>query len=268
MNAARRIYADTRYGQVHVRHLASNGATEHAPLLCLHPAPSSGLYFKTVMPLLNEGRLVIAPDYPGYGGSDELPDPVSIEDYAGAMQDALDSMAIPQPVDVLGFHTGCLVACEMALASPERVRHLVLCDVPFFTADQQDSLREKMTQAMPVSPELDSLQEPWQFNVTGRIDSVPLQRAFELFAEHLRAGSRDYFGFDAAFRFDCQTRFGRLHTKTTCLATQSALHGPTKLAADLIPNASFVDVPEVTTAVFEAGAGAIVSRITSALDST
>ena len=266
MSTVRKVYADTRLGQVHTRCLAPEGAASNAPLLCLHPAPSSGLYFKTVMPLLNRGRQVLAPDYPGYGSSDALPEPVSIADYASALLDVLDDMHIAEPVDILGFHTGCLVAVEMALASADRVRRLVLCDIPFFNAEQQDSLREEMTRPMPVGPELDCLQGAWQFNVAGRLDAVPLPRAFELFAEHLRAGSHDYFGFDAAFRYDCDTRFRSLRTETICLATQSALYGPTQLAAGLIPNARSIEAPEVTTAVFEAGADAIAKRIVAALD--
>jgi pimeloyl-ACP methyl ester carboxylesterase len=266
MSKVRKLYADTLLGQVHLRLLEAENTAVHAPLLCLHPAPSSGLYFKSVMPLLNNGRQVIAPDYPGYGGSDELPDPVSIADYASALLDALDDAGIGAPVDILGFHTGCLVAAEIALASANRVRRLVLCDIPYFTTEQQDNLRDKMTQAMPISTELECLQAPWQFNVAGRVDDVPLARAFELFAEHLRAGGHDYFGFDAAFRYDAVTRFADLHADTVCLATQSALHTPTMLAAEKIPGSRFVDVPEVTTAVFEAGAEAISQRVIQELD--
>lgn len=261
----RKLYADTSYGQVHARIAEAKSPTGAPPLVCLHPAPSSGLYFATVMPMLSRDRDVIAPDYPGYGGSDALSEPVAIAGYARAILEFLNNANVREPVDILGFHTGCLVAVEMAHAAPDRVRRLVLCDIPYFTAAQQDSFREKMTQPMPVSAELDSLAAPWAFNVGGRINDVPLQRAFELFAEHLRAGSRDFFGFAAAFSYDCEARFSSLHADVTCLATQSGLHAPTETAASIIPNASYVDVPEVTTAVFEAGAEAIAKRIIGAL---
>ena len=261
-----RHYADTSYGQVHIRCYKPDDKDQNPPLICLHPAPSSGLYFTTAMPMLGTGRHVTAPDYPGYGGSDPQPQPLSIADYAAAIIEALGFLSVNRSVDLLGFHTGCLVASEIAHSAPNWVRKVVLCDVPYFLSEQQESLREKMTQPMPVTGELASLAKPWDFDVAGRLADVPLDRAFELFTEHLRAGTRDWHAFDAAFRYDCEGRFGSLQADVTCLATQSGLHGPTGAAAAAIPGATFVDVPEVTTAVFEAGAEAISERILSVLD--
>lgn len=265
MSGIEKSYGATSYGQVHARELAPEGREIGAPLVCLHPAPSSGLYFTTVMPLLNADRRVIAPDYPGYGGSDALDEPPVIADYATAMFEFLDDIGINGRVDILGFHTGCLVGNEMALAAPERVRRLVLCDVPYFSAEQQEKLRAQMTQPMPVNAELDCLAGPWKFNIESRVGAVPMDRAFELFAEHLRAGRNDNFGFAAAFSYDCEARFPALEADVVLLATQSALHAPTVAASKVIRGATFTDVPEVTTAVFEAGADAIAKRILEAL---
>jgi pimeloyl-ACP methyl ester carboxylesterase len=261
----RKSYGSTTYGQVHVRSIDAEGTETSVPLICLHPAPSSGLYFTTVMPLLNAGRQVLAPDYPGYGGSDALAEPPAISGYASAMLELLDAMRIDGPVDVLGFHTGCLVGTEMALKNPPRVRRLVLCDVPYFETEQRTSLGKKMAQPMAITAELDSIASPWAFNIASRVDAVPLPRAFELFAEHLRTGRNDYFGFSAAFAYDCESRFAELDADVVLLATQSGLHEPTVQARDAISNARFIDVPEVTTAVFEQGAPAIAKRIDEAL---
>jgi len=266
VSGIRKLYGNTAFGQIHARSLAAAGAETSAPLICLHPAPSSGLYFTSVMPLLNQGRRVVAPDYPGYGGSDTLPSPPSVTDYSCAMLEFLSDIGISEPVDILGFHTGCLVGTEMALIEATRIRRLVLCDVPYFEAEQRQTLHKKMAQPMPISSELESISAPWSFNIDSRIDTVPMPRAFELFAEHLRAGSNDYFGFAAAFSYDCEARFAELNADVVLLATQSGLHAPTIAVADKISNATFIDVPEVTTAVFEQGAPAIAKRINSALD--
>jgi pimeloyl-ACP methyl ester carboxylesterase len=262
-------YGQWSRGQVHARCIDSAGATNGPALVCLHPAPSSGLYFTTAMPLLNAGRQVIAPDYPGYGGSDRLDhqsdDHPTIADYANAMLEFLSSIDIEVPVDILGFHTGCLVAAEMALIAPTRVRRLVLCDVPYFDAEQRKNLHKKMAQPLNLSGELESLSGPWNFNITSRIDSVPIPRAVELLAEHLRAGNNDHLGFAAAFSYDCDARFAELNGDITLLATQSGLHEPTVQASHLIKNSNYVDVPEVTTAVFETGAKAISLRVDEVL---
>jgi hypothetical protein len=38
------------------------------------------------------------------------------------------------PVNLTGFHTGCLVATELSLIAPDRITQLVLIDVPAFDA--------------------------------------------------------------------------------------------------------------------------------------
>lgn len=259
----RKTYADTPYGQVHVRTVAAaNGETKPA-LVCLHPVPSSGLYFTTAMPMLNDGRRVIAPDYPGYGGSDELTDDASIAAYAKA---TLQAVAADEPIDILGFHTGCLVAVEMALRAPTSIRRLVLCDIPYFTGETQQQLAGKMSTPMPIGSELESIAGPWKFNIESRIAAVPLPRAIELFAEHMRVGANDARGFVAAFAYDCAANFAKLQADTIVLATQSGLHAPTVEAAAQISGASFVDVAEVSSAVFESGSTAICARINAALD--
>ena len=106
----RRDYADSRLGQIHRRIKPATGSG--TPLVCLHPAPFSGIYFETIMPLLDIPGGIIAPDYPGFGGSDRIDGLPSIENFAAAMHDAIDDQT--GPVDLLGFHTGCLVAVEMA----------------------------------------------------------------------------------------------------------------------------------------------------------
>ena len=265
MNTSRR-YADTAFGQVHVRCHYPAGDDNRPPLVCLHPAPSSGLYFKTVQPLLARNRLVLSPDYPGYGGSDSQEKPLTIAEYAAAMFEAIKFLDCDDNVDLLGFHTGCLVAAEIAYSSPALVRRIAMCDVPYFSKSEQAALRDKMTQPLAVSADLESLRKAWDFNVASRIDDVPLPRALELFAEHIRVGAHDWFAFDAAFSYDCESRFAALDADVVCLATQSGLHGPTVSAAQAIPGARLVDVPEVTTAVFESGAENISKRIHEALD--
>jgi pimeloyl-ACP methyl ester carboxylesterase len=265
MTSIQKLYGKSSLGQVHARVIEADGEEQHPPLLCLHPAPSSGLYFLTALPMLNGGRRVIAPDYPGYGGSDSLPKPPSIDDYAGSMLEFLKSIDISGPVDILGFHTGCLVGTEMTLQDPAAVRRLVLCDVPYFSADARQSLYDKMAVPTPISAELDSMKSAWMFNVESRVEDVPLPRTIELLAEQLRSVERDHFGFAAAFTYPSEERLASITVDTTILATQSGLHGPSNAAAALVPGVTLIDVTEVTTAVFEAGAEAICQRINAAL---
>lgn len=260
-----KMYIDTDAGPVHVR-IAPAAHEVATPLICLHPAPSSGLYFESVLPLLNASRTVFAPDYPGYGGSYALQEAPTIADYANSILQVIDGLKLDGPVDILGFHTGCLVAVELGLIAPGRIRKTVLCDVPYFTKDVRPSLREKVAQPLKVTPELNSIESAWKFNVSNRIQDVPIERALALLAEQLRSGTHDYFAFDAAFSYPCEERFAKSQAEAVVIATQSGLLEPSRAGARAIRNATLVEAPEINGAVFEASAKQIVSRILTALD--
>lgn len=269
MNAVRRQYVDTPAGQLHVRTLDARdrGAP---PLLCLHPAPYSGLYFTTTMPRLNARRDVLAPDYPGYGGSTALDVTPTIADFATAMLTGVEAIEADEPVDVLGFHTGCLVAVEMALTAPERCGRLVLCDVPYFDESRQAALRDRVGQPLALSDEFGSLEPAWQADVLSRVEPAGLDRSIELFAERLRAVPRDHEAFLAAFSYPCAQRFAALDAsvaaRLTIIATKSGLADATREAAAAVPAATFVDADDIDGAVFEAGAARIARHVLAALD--
>ena len=137
----RKGYSDGPYGQLHWRMLTPSGDLRGPDLYCLHPAPFSGLAFTTIMPFLAQGRRVIAPDFPGHGGSDAYVEQPTIERYAQAMLALINALSGAGAVDVLGFHSGSLVAAELAASTPARVRKLVLIDVPYFDAATRRELR-------------------------------------------------------------------------------------------------------------------------------
>lgn len=264
MSNIEKTYIDTDAGAVHVR-IAPAAHSVATPLVCLHPAPSSGLYFESILPLLSASRTVYAPDYPGYGSSYPLQRAPSISDYAQSMLQTIDGLDIDGPVDLFGFHTGCLVALELGLIAPARIQKTVLCDVPYFTKEVRPSLREKVAQPLKVTAELKSIAPAWQFNVSGRIQDVPLERALALLAEQLRSGTHDYFAFDAAFSYPCEEKFAKSQADTVVIATQSGLLEPSRAGARAIQGARLVEAPEIKSAVFEASAKQIVPRILSAL---
>lgn len=262
----RKAYLDTDSGQIHVRSLAADGPDAQPPLVCLHPAPYGGGYFETAMPLLAAGRRVIAPDYPGYGNSYRLEEPPSIGDYAQAVIDSVLADETAERVDLLGFHSGCLVAAEIAVRAPQRIRHLVLIDAPYFDRDTQRKFYDQVAAPMALSRDLDCLAKAWDFNVSSREDIVPLDRALDMFVDNLSSGTRDYFCFHAAFTYDCAGRFAQIAVPCTFVATQSPLEAATRAAAAAVPHASLIDEPSIRTSVFEQGAATIAAHIRRVLD--
>ena len=86
----RKGYTDGPFGQIHWRMMDAVAEATMPDLYCLHPSPFSGLAYTNVMPMLAQNRRVIAPDYPGYGGSDPFKAHPSIAEYAEAMLAVMD----------------------------------------------------------------------------------------------------------------------------------------------------------------------------------
>ncbi len=117
----RRGYAEGPFGQVHYRDTGSG-----MPLVLCHQAPQTSRQFSNIYePLHRRGIRAIGIDTPGFGESDPVPFVPTIEDWAGAVPAVLDHLGLTQ-ADVLGHHTGAMVATEVALQFPSRVRRLIV----------------------------------------------------------------------------------------------------------------------------------------------
>ncbi len=117
----RRGYAEGPYGQVHFRDTGRG-----MPLVLCHQAPQTSRQFTNVYePLHRRGIRAIGVDTPGFGESDPTPFVPTVEDWAAASPAVLDHLGIAR-ADVLGHHTGGMVATEVALQFPHRVRRLII----------------------------------------------------------------------------------------------------------------------------------------------
>ncbi len=117
----RRGYADGPFGQVHYRDTGSGRA-----LVLIHQAPQSSKQFTNLYePLHEQGIRAIGVDLPGFGESDPMTFVPTIEDWAAVVPAVLDHLGIVE-ADIAGHHTGAMVATEVALQFPDRVRRVVL----------------------------------------------------------------------------------------------------------------------------------------------
>jgi|SaaInlStandDraft_1057018.scaffolds.fasta_scaffold81773_1 pimeloyl-ACP methyl ester carboxylesterase len=250
-------YMGDEGAQIHYREIAPQLKTYNRPLLCLPPAPHSGSFFESVMPKLNQDRGVVAIDYPGYGGSDRGK-AISIQAYAKALNSLMEAIG---PVDLLGFHTGSLVAAEIVKLHTEQVGRVVMVDVPFFKEETRQSYISNLPQ--DVAPE--SVQESFEKSVINRSVAISKTRAFELWVEGLRSGAFKQDAFRAAFAYDAQAEFSRINNKISIIATQSDLLESSREAAKSIPQASLVEYPDISAPVFEAQTEVIAEAILAAL---
>jgi len=117
----KKAYVTTRYGRILYREMGQG-----SPLLLLHATPRSSLAYLNVLPLLAVRHRVIAADTLGFGGSDPLPELVSIEKLAESMVDLVAELGAV-PTAVFGLHTGNKIGTALAAGWPKYVSKFILC---------------------------------------------------------------------------------------------------------------------------------------------
>ena len=91
------------------------------PVVLLHESPRSSAAFIPMIEALAERFTVIAPDTPGYGGSDPLDlHRPQIADYADALEEVVDALGLER-LALFGRHTGAAIAIEFANRYPAQV---------------------------------------------------------------------------------------------------------------------------------------------------
>ncbi|MBF9067497.1 alpha/beta fold hydrolase [Streptacidiphilus fuscans] len=113
--------------------LTVNGATVHyrsegqgPGLLLVHGTGATGeTNYGHLLDEFTDRHTVILPDYAGSGATTDDGGPLTLEQLADQVLGAADEVT-DEPVDVVGFSLGALVAVMAAARRPERVRRLVL----------------------------------------------------------------------------------------------------------------------------------------------
>ena len=197
---AGRRFIDGTFGQLHLRmHAPTIQRTR--PLACLHMSPKSGRIFARFCQAMATDRLVLAHDYPGYGESDPPPatPPASIADYAHSLWDVLDALDAGS-VDLLGYHTGALVAAEAARQQPQRIVGIVMVGAPVFTPPELAAVGQYFA-PIPLDREGTRFATMWARVVEHAGPGASLEMLAESFAENLRAGEAYEWGHRAAFSY-------------------------------------------------------------------
>jgi pimeloyl-ACP methyl ester carboxylesterase len=260
--AERRFYVDGPWGQIHVREAAPPADTvRHPPLVLLHQTPLSGRVYATVMPALAVGRRVYALDTPGYGESDPPPSPVAIEDYAGALAAILGHVGTP--VDLLGYHTGVLLATELALTRPDDVRRVVLVSVPLFDEATRAAYEPKRD---VLSEDGSHLTEMWASSMKARAPGQTLEQIARIVAEKQRAGSRSWWAGPAIFGYDTASKLAELEHPTLVVRTGDSLRDNTTAAEALLPDGTLVDREQWVYGFWDADPEGVASTVLPFLD--
>lgn len=271
MPAPRRQFVDTDYGQMHLR-LAKPDVATKTPLICLHMSPQSGGAFARFMEKASAERLIVAPDYHGFGESDLPPEnpPVRIEDYARTIWQALDSLKI-DCVDLLGHHTGSKVAADMARQKPERVESIVMVSASSMSPEEFSNLKKaKSFDAIPLDEAGTRLMKLWAGIRQFCSPDLPLETLYEFVLDALRPGDAYQWANRAAFLYNARftSVLKDLPHPITVFNPNDDLYAVTPNIMPYLKNGTLIDKPNWEHGLFDMKTEETVKAILQALDET
>ncbi|MDO8280868.1 MAG: alpha/beta fold hydrolase [Burkholderiaceae bacterium] len=224
-------YADTPAGQIHYRVLEEGADSNAAPLLLLHPAPRSSLYFKRVLPLLR-GMRAIAPDLPGFGGSYPLPAGATMNTLAGGIVDCLDALGV-EKAHVFGIHSGNKVGAALAAGWPERVRSFMFAGMTHSIIPDAARRNEAVRAYVAAKPALDPQEDP-EFFRDMQLDRLQCEAAYAAL-------------YEANYAFDLQNALQRVQAPSLvielCVPPEEHLGRQATPICAMMRNATAVSFP-------------------------
>jgi pimeloyl-ACP methyl ester carboxylesterase len=238
---AKKAYTDGRFGQIHY---CSCGAG--LPLVLLHQSPTNMIQFDKVWSLLAaKGLQVIGIDLPGFGGSVGPENVPAIADYAHIVPAVLDALGIAK-ADLLGHHTGAIVATEVVLQHPERINRIILNGPLPLTDDERAFFKQHLAVEKEWAPREDGshLSEQWQF----RIAAQPGWTDLDAIHRHVVAGAaawpNAWYAHDAVMAYDHGAAM--LKISHPCLVfsnTGDSIHQIAERAKELRPDFDWAEMP-------------------------
>lgn len=208
-----RHFISLGFGQVHYRR-AGRGPV----IVLLHQSPSSSEELVPMMRALAGDFTVIAPDNPGFGLSDPLPqDWPEMEDFAAALVQFFDALGLKTPC-VYGFHTGAMIAAALAHRFPDRVAAAIMDGYVILSQQEKEDKLAHYFEP-PFVPKADGTHMAWAWSrfrdqsifypwykrekaARMTYDVSPPEKVQNYVMGFLRAGERGMRGYRAAFTFD------------------------------------------------------------------
>jgi pimeloyl-ACP methyl ester carboxylesterase len=235
-----KAYTEGRFGQVHYCACGDGPA-----LVLMHQSPTSMIQFEKVWSLLAEkGFRVIGIDLPGFGGSDGPEDVPVIADYAHIVPVVLDALGIAK-ADILGHHTGAIVATEVALQFPERINRIILNGPLPLTDDERTFFKQHLAQEKEWGPREDGshLSEQWQF----RIAAQPGWTDLDAIHRHVVAGAaawpNAWYAHDAVMAYDHGAAMKKItHPCLVFSNTGDSIHQIAERSKELRPDFDWAEI--------------------------
>ena len=241
----RRRYADLSQGQLHYRETG-----EGRPLLLFHQTASSSTMFERCAPhLAAAGFHVLAPDTPGFGLSDPLPQKPTMRAYAAVMAELMEHLGLDTAC-AAGFHTGAHIALELAAQQPDRIEKAVLVGVlPMKDDADRESWRKQIVK--PWTPDWDCrFLEPNVALLQSYMDRSDHEGMWLELTQRLLAGGDYWHAYDAVVDHDAVGAAASLKVPALYVnPTGDMLIEPTKWLHERTPGAAYAEMPGGSDAV-------------------
>jgi pimeloyl-ACP methyl ester carboxylesterase len=256
MVAVKRAYGEGPFGQVHYRIAWPEGEASAPPLLCLHQSPKTGRDFEALMSQLGRERVVLAPDTPGYGQSDAPGEPPAIVDYVANIVSFMERLRDegvlpPGAVDVMGYHTGGVIAAALAANHPALVRRLVFVSLAGFAPE----VRAERLSHMHVfaTPREDNGNIAALLAIGETLNDPRLGPEWRHLAlgEILQTGTRMPWGFRAVYDHDMLADLRTIAQPALVLCPRDDLWDETHANVRLLANARLVEFAEAGNGFLE-----------------
>jgi pimeloyl-ACP methyl ester carboxylesterase len=130
----------TSHGDLQV---LDEGDPRGSPIVLIHSYTGSMNWWQRLAPLLTGEHRVLRVDLLGHGGSDKPSAGYSIEDQAGAVAEALNSLGVGGAT-VVGHSLGGTVATALAEQSPQLASKVVIVDQAVNNDDAEMSFAERL----------------------------------------------------------------------------------------------------------------------------
>jgi len=237
----RRGYADGPFGQIHFRDTGTG-----VPLVLLHQAPQTSRQFTNVYePLHRRGIRAIGMDLPGFGESDPTDFVPSIEDWATCIPALLDTLNIDS-ANLLGHHTGGIVATEAALQFSDRTTRLIVNGpIPMDEAARRESLEWVRAQEIerPWTADASHMLEAFQRRLEVYGDDADISTITRYTVERFQGYVPFWIGHHAAFLYDHRDALKRLAVPTLILTnTGDMVYGEAQEAMRLRPDFAYAEL--------------------------
>src|SRR5438445_13324351 len=150
---------------------------QNAPVVCFTHSLNAdgGMWVEQMVPLLGAGYRVLRLDMRGHGGSAPVDGDYTMDALAADVKGALDGLDIKK-VHYIGLSIGGMIGQGFALAYPNRLSSLTLCDTqpstPPGSATSWDERKEAVRKAGSLATLADSTMERWFTDECKKVNPV------------------------------------------------------------------------------------------------